>query len=219
MNRFFLITILFALSNCSSGSMNSKTKNMNLENNDSVKTTEKNYQTAYLGGGCFWCMEAVYTELNGTIKTESGYAGGKIDNPTYKEVCSGTTGHAEIIKITYDPDIITYKDIIDIFWHVHNPTTLNKQGNDQGTQYRSVVFYETETEKQIVEKSMLEAQVQKVWQDPFVTEITPLQKFYMGEGYHQDYFANNPNQSYCVYVVSPKVEKFRKEFKEKLKKE
>jgi peptide-methionine (S)-S-oxide reductase len=102
---------------------------------------------------------------------------------------------------------------------VHNPTTLNKQGNDQGTQYRSVVFYETETEKQIVEKSMLEAQVQKVWQDPFVTEITPLQKFYMGEGYHQDYFANNPNQSYCVYVVSPKVEKFRKEFKEKLKKE
>jgi peptide-methionine (S)-S-oxide reductase len=155
--------------------------------------------------------------LNGVITVESGYAGGKITNPTYKEVCTGSTGHAEIIKITFDPSIITYQDIIDIFWHVHNPTTLNQQGNDQGTQYRSVVFYQSELEKQIAEKSMLEAQIQKVWPDPIVTQIVPLDKFYVAEDYHQDYFANNPNQGYCVYVVSPKVEKFRKEFKEKLK--
>ena len=217
MNRIFLMIILFALSNCANSSTNKKTIEMSTETNPLAESKDNLFQTAYIGGGCFWCMEAVYKELKGIVKVESGYAGGKTTNPSYKEVCSGTTGHAEIIKLTYDPSVITYKDVIDIFWHVHNPTTLNKQGNDQGTQYRSVIFYESETEKQIAEKSMLEAQVQKVWTDPIVTEITPLQKFYLGEDYHQDYFANNPNQSYCVYVVSPKVEKFRKEYKELLK--
>jgi peptide-methionine (S)-S-oxide reductase len=217
MTRFFLLLSIFAFNNCANSSNPHPKSTMTSTEQTKPNATEKNYQTAYLGGGCFWCMEAVYKELNGVITVESGYAGGKTTNPTYKEVCTGSTGHAEIIKITFDPSIITYQDIIDIFWHVHNPTTLNQQGNDQGTQYRSVIFYQGDLEKQIAEKSMLEAQIQKVWPDPIVTQIVPLDKFYVAEDYHQDYFANNPNQGYCVYVVSPKVEKFRKEFKEKLK--
>ena len=192
---------------------------MQTSNTPSVTATDSTttFKTIIIGGGCFWCTEAVYQDLKGIEKVESGYCGGSMKNPSYKDVCTGTTGHAEVIKLTYNPKIITFKDIVDIFWHVHDPTTLNKQGNDAGTQYRSVIFYANEEEKQIAEKSKLEASIQKIWPDPIVTTLEPLSVFYKAEDYHQNYYKTNPNQGYCVYVISPKVEKFRKEYKDQLK--
>ncbi len=172
-------------------------------------------ESAVIGGGCFWCVEAQYKMLKGVQKVVSGYAGGTVDNPTYKQVCNGDTGHAEVIRIDYDPDIITFKDIIDLFWLAHDPTTLNRQGNDEGTQYRSTIMYSSEEQKKIAEASMAEAQ--KEIQGKIVTEIVPLKKFYPAEDYHQDYFANNPYQGYCRVVVSPKVAKFKKKLEEKAK--
>ena len=170
-------------------------------------------ETAILGGGCFWCVEAQYKMLKGVKKAISGYAGGQVDNPTYKQVCNGDTGHAEVVKIEYDPSVITYRDIIDLFWEAHDPTTLNRQGNDVGTQYRSSIMYLNDEQKAIAEASKKEAQ--KDWKDPIVTEIVPLKKFYTAEAYHQDYFANNPTQGYCRVIVGPKVAKFRKKLEEK----
>jgi peptide-methionine (S)-S-oxide reductase len=172
-------------------------------------------ESAIIGGGCFWCTEGQYKLLKGVKKVISGYAGGEVDNPTYKQVCTGTTGHAEVIEIQYDPEIITYKDIIDLFWLAHDPTTLNRQGADEGTQYRSTIMYTSEEQKKIAEASMAEAA--KEISGKIVTEIVPLKKFYPAEDYHQDYFANNPDAGYCRVVVGPKVAKFKKKLEEKAK--
>lgn len=212
-----LLISLISLFSCQSITNQTQKENTTKMEQSTSSSGNENYEVATLGGGCFWCMEAVYQDLKGVIKVESGYSGGKIKNPTYKEVCSGLTGHAEVTQITFDPKIISYDDILTVFWHVHNPTTLNRQGNDAGTQYRSVIFYHDPIQKQIAEKSMLKASAEKIWPDPIVTQIDAFTAFYKAEAYHQNYFKSNPDQPYCVYVVSPKVEKFRKEFKDKLK--
>ncbi|MBN1564786.1 MAG: peptide-methionine (S)-S-oxide reductase MsrA [Anaerolineae bacterium] len=173
--------------------------------------------TTTLGGGCFWCLEAVYDELNGVTDVVSGYAGGQVTDPTYKQVCSGTTGHAEVVQITFDPAVISFKDILQVFFTIHDPTTLNRQGADVGTQYRSAIFYHSPEQKAIAEQVIAEMTAAGIWDDPLVTEITPLDTFYAAEAYHQDYFANNPFQGYCRVVIAPKVAKFRQKFMDKLK--
>jgi peptide-methionine (S)-S-oxide reductase len=180
-------------------------------------TEAQNKEVATLGAGCFWCVEAVYDQLNGVVSVESGYSGGHSENPDYKEVCTGETGHAEVCQITFDPEVISFGEILTVFWSVHNPTTLNRQGADVGTQYRSVVFYHNEKQKEITEQQIKLINEQKLYADPIVTEITPYSKFYQAEDYHQEYFENNPNNSYCRMVVGPKVEKFQKLFKDQLK--
>ncbi len=171
---------------------------------------EKRLEKATLGGGCFWCLEAVYENVKGVKDVVSGYAGGHMDHPDYRSVCSGTTGHAEVVQITYDPSVVSFKELLDIFWTIHDPTTLNRQGADVGTQYRSVIFHHDEEQRTIAEASKKEAQ--KRFGDPIVTEIAPLTKFWPAEEYHQDYFRRNPYQGYCQAVVAPKVEKFKREF-------
>jgi peptide-methionine (S)-S-oxide reductase len=170
-------------------------------------------ETATLGGGCFWCTEAVFQMLPGVKSVASGYAGGTTENPTYKDVCTGKTGHAEVIQIEYDPKQVSYEKILSTFWDVHNPTTLNQQGADTGTQYRSIILYKSEAQKAAAEKSKAEAQ--KHFDNPIVTEIVPLKKFYKAEGYHQDYYRSNPTQPYCRAVIRPKVEKFEKKLQAK----
>jgi peptide-methionine (S)-S-oxide reductase len=161
-----------------------------------------------VGGGCFWCVEAVYETLDGVLETVSGYAGGHVDDPSYKAVTSGRTGHAEVVKITYDPEKITLDELLDFFWIAHDPTTLNRQGADTGTQYRSIILYQDEAQKAAAEAS--KAKASDTFEDPIVTEIVPLKKFYPAEGYHQDYYANNQNQPYCRYVIAPKLKKLEK---------
>lgn len=178
----------------------------------------KELQTATLGGGCFWCTEAVFLELKGVESVVSGYSGGKVKNPTYREVCSGLTGHAEVIQIKFDPAVVTYEEILEVFYNTHDPTTLNKQGADEGTQYRSVVFYHNEEQKQIAEAYKKQLNASKVFRQPVVTEISSFSVFYPAEDYHQNYYALNPEQGYCQYVVRPKVEKFRKQYSARLKK-
>lgn len=173
-------------------------------------------QTATFGTGCFWCTEAIFKELKGVEEVTPGYAGGKTTNPTYEQVCSGQTGHAEAIQIIFNPKIISSEDLLEVFWSVHNPTTLNRQGSDIGTQYRSVIFYHDEKQKQEAEKSKLEAQ--KLWKDPIVTQILPFTNFYPTEDFHKDYFAKNPKAPYCQLVINPKLSHFREKFKDKLKK-
>ncbi|MCY3681504.1 MAG: peptide-methionine (S)-S-oxide reductase MsrA [Gemmatimonadetes bacterium] len=174
-------------------------------------------ETATLGGGCFWCVEAIYQDVIGVHKVVSGYAGGTVENPTYGEVCSGTTGHAEVVQIAFDPTVISFEEILFIFWRTHDPTTLNRQGNDVGTQYRSVIYYHDEQQKRIAEQSIAETDASDLWADPIVTEIAPLPIFYEGEAYHQNYFVDNPYQPYCIFVINPKVQKFRKSFRNKLR--
>src|SRR5215831_13473879 len=182
------------------------------------KAPEKSkIETATLGGGCFWCVEAVFQEVKGVTAVEPGYAGGKTENPTYKEVCSGATGHAEVCQIKFDTSVISFKDILEVFFKTHDPTTLNRQGNDKGTQYRSVIFYHSKEQKELAEKIKKELDASGAWKDPPVTEISPIGKYYKAEDYHQNYFKTNPGQGYCAYVIAPKMEKFRKVFKEKLK--
>jgi methionine-S-sulfoxide reductase len=176
------------------------------------------YEVATFGQGCFWCAEAIFKELDGVVKVESGYSGGTLSNPTYKEVCSGQTGHAEVVQITFDPSKISYDEMLEIFWKTHNPTTLNQQGNDVGTQYRSVIFYHNEEQKRLAEAYKKKLMDEKIWDAPIVTEISPYTKFYKAEDYHQNYYENNPNQAYCQYVIVPKLEKFEKIFKAKIKK-
>ena len=168
---------------------------------------EKRLEKATLGGGCFWCLEAVYENVKGVKDVVSGYAGGHTEHPDYRSVCTGTTGHAEVVQITYDPDVVSYEDLLEIFWTIHDPTTLNRQGADVGTQYRSVIFYHDEAQKKIAEQS--KAKAQKRFDAPIVTEIVPLTRFWPAEAYHQDYFRKNPHQGYCQAVVAPKVEKFK----------
>ncbi|MBN1487017.1 MAG: peptide-methionine (S)-S-oxide reductase MsrA [Anaerolineae bacterium] len=175
------------------------------------------YEVATLGGGCFWCLEAVYVELTGVIRVASGYAGGEVPNPSYRQVCTGTTGHAEVVQVTFDPQLIPYKEILGIFFSVHDPTTLNRQGNDVGTQYRSIILYHTPEQQAIAEQMIKDLATSGKWAAPIVTQLEPLTTFYKSEDYHQDYFKNNPSQPYCRVVVSPKVNKFRKQFVAKLK--
>ncbi len=178
---------------------------------------ENTYETATLGGGCFWCTEAVYKEMKGVVKVVPGYSGGHIKNPAYREVTTGRTGHAEVVQITFDPQVASFSDILEVFFMTHDPTTLNRQGNDVGTQYRSAVFYHNEDQKQTAEKVIELFEKENVYDDPIVTEVTPFDVFYLAEDYHHNYFARNKNQPYCQFVVAPKVEKFKKVFKEKLK--
>lgn len=170
-----------------------------------------------LGGGCFWCVEAVYLELQGVQSAVSGYAGGQVDNPTYYQVCNGNTGHAEVVQITFDPRVITFDDILYVFWRTHDPTTLNRQGHDVGTQYRSVIFYHNAAQQALAEQSKRETDASKVWPNPIVTEISPMATFYPAEDYHQNYYRANPYQPYCRAIIDPKITKLRKEFRAKLK--
>ncbi|MEZ5347101.1 MAG: peptide-methionine (S)-S-oxide reductase MsrA [Pyrinomonadaceae bacterium] len=174
-------------------------------------------ETATLGGGCFWCIEPIFDDLVGVADVVSGYSGGETENPTYTEVCSGATGHAEVIQIKFDPAAVSFKEILKIFFAVHDPTTLNQQGNDIGTQYRSVIFYHSEDQKKTAEDVIRELSGEDIWDSPIVTEITEFEKFYDAEDYHQEYFANNPTQPYCAAVVAPKVAKFRKKYLDRLK--
>ncbi len=173
--------------------------------------------TATFGAGCFWCVEAVFQRLKGVEKVISGYTGGTKENPTYKEVCTGRTGHAEACQVIYNPSVITYPELLEVFWSTHDPTTLNRQGADEGTQYRSVIFYHNDEQKKLAEGYKEELTKQKIYSNPIVTEITPFKKFYKAEDYHQNYFNENPEQAYCNLVIQPKVEKFKKVFKTRLK--
>jgi peptide-methionine (S)-S-oxide reductase len=180
---------------------------------------ENQLEKATLGGGCFWCTEAVFLELNGVEKVVPGYSGGHIKNPAYREVTTGRTGHAEVVQITYNQQIVSFKEILEVFFATHDPTTLNRQGNDVGTQYRSAVFYHNEEQRQIAEEVIQLLEKEKAYDDPIVTEVTAFDAFYLAEDYHHNYFAKNKNQPYCQFVVAPKVEKFKKVFREKLKSE
>lgn len=184
---------------------------------DQDTTTASSTDTATFGAGCFWCVEAVFTELKGVIGVTSGYTGGTVKNPSYKEVCNGTTGHAEVARIVYDPAVISFDQLLEVFWQTHDPTTLNRQGNDIGTQYRSAVFYHNEDQRRKAEHYRNELDKSGAWDQPVVTEIVPLGAFYAAEDYHQNYYALNGEQGYCQYVIRPKVEKFRKAFATKLK--
>lgn len=175
--------------------------------------------TATFGTGCFWCTEAIFQGLDGVLKVTSGYSGGHVDNPTYKEVCEGTTGHAEVIQIVYDATKITFDELLEAFWQSHDPTTLNRQGNDVGPQYRSVIFYHDDEQRKKAESYKAELDKSKAFDNPIVTEISPFTKFYVAENYHQDYYNNNGSQPYCYYVIRPKLEKFNKVFKDRLKKQ
>jgi peptide-methionine (S)-S-oxide reductase len=178
-----------------------------------------NLQTATLAGGCFWCLEAVYDQIKGVHSVESGYAGGHVENPSYRAVCTGATGHAEVVQIHFDPNVVSYRDLLNVFFTIHDPTTLNRQGADVGTQYRSAIFYHDEEQKKIAEEVIQDLNAQKLWDRPIVTEVAKFDKFYVAEDYHQEYFAKNPYQPYCQVVVAPKVAKFRKHFLEMLKKQ
>ena len=174
-------------------------------------------ETVVLGGGCFWCLEAVYERMQGVLSVESGYMGGRTPNPTYHDVCSGATGHAEVVKVTFDPAVTSYREILKVFFTIHDPTTPNRQGNDVGTQYRSVVFYGSDEQKRSAAEIIQEINAAGIWDDPIVTEIAPASTFYRAEDYHQEYFRNNSRQPYCAVVVAPKVRKFREKFADKLK--
>lgn len=181
------------------------------------KVMMNNLEIATLGSGCFWCTEAFFLPVKGIKSAVSGYSGGKVKNPTYKEVCSGLTGHAEVVQVTFDPAVISFPEVLEIFWNTHDPTTLNRQGADEGTQYRSVVYYHTDEQKKIAEEYKIQLAQSGVYKNPVVTEISPFTVFYPAENYHQNYYELNPNQGYCAYVIRPKIEKFKKQFEAKLK--
>lgn len=181
------------------------------------KKMDQKLEMATFGAGCFWCVEAVYELVEGVKHVESGYSGGHVENPTYREVVSGKTGHVEVARVHYDPSVISYEQLLEIHWHSHDPTTLNRQGNDVGEQYRSVIYYHNEKQKEIAEASLKKTDASGLWKDPIVTTIEPLSNYYVAENYHQNYFENNPNAGYCSYVIAPKIKKFKKEFKHLLK--
>lgn len=211
----YLISLIFLFSNCSFTSKTEpKITNKQIINKQMSEKTD----TAIFGAGCFWCVEAIFQRLKGVESIESGYTGGTVENPTYKQVCTGETGHAEVTKIMFNPDVISFNELLEVFWTTHDPTTLNQQGADIGTQYRSAVFYLNDEQKMQAEKSKSEIATQ-IWDGSIVTEITPLKKYYKAEDYHQNYFNQNSDQSYCRFVINPKLEKFRKKFKDKMKDE
>lgn len=180
--------------------------------NISEKNTESETEVAVFGAGCFWCVEAIYQRVNGVIDIESGYAGGHVENPTYNQVVSGRTGHAEVARVEFDPEIISYEELLEVFWHTHDPTTLNRQGADVGTQYRSAIFYLSPEQRDTALKSLEKTNDSDLWQDEIVTEVTPLTNYSTAEDYHQNYFNNNPNAGYCSVVIAPKLAKFKKDF-------
>lgn len=194
MNTFLILTtLLFAMT-------------------DIDQNTTADTETAVFGAGCFWCVEAIYERVNGVQSVVSGYAGGHVEDPTYKQVTTGTTGHAEVARLEYDPEVISYEELLEVFWHTHNPTTKNRQGADVGPQYRSVIFFMNEEQKQIAEESMKRTDASDLWEDPIVTEIEPLSNYSVAENYHQNYYENNPNAGYCSIVIAPKIAKFKKDF-------
>lgn len=180
-------------------------------------SSENKTEVATLAGGCFWCLEAVYDDLRGVLSVESGYAGGNVPDPSYEQVCAGTTGHAEVVQVTFDPQAVSFKEILEVFFTIHDPTTLNRQGADVGTQYRSAIFYHSPEQKEIAEQTIAEIEAAGVWDSKIVTEVVPLSQFFPAEDYHQEYFQKNPYQPYCQVVVAPKVAKFRNKYLEKLK--
>jgi peptide-methionine (S)-S-oxide reductase len=180
-------------------------------------SSNQNQEVATLAGGCFWCLEAVFKDLRGVERVESGYMGGEVSNPTYQQVCMGTTGHAEVVQVTFDPREVSFKEVLEVFFTIHDPTTLNRQGADRGTQYRSAIFYHSPEQQRVAEEVIAELNGAKIWDAPIVTEVAPLAEFYKAEDYHQDYFENNPAQPYCQMVVAPKVAKFRQKYLKKLK--
>ena len=190
----------------------------NDNNRDMESQSNRKKEVATFGAGCFWCVEAVFQSLNGVQKVVSGYSGGHVKDPTYRQVCAGTTGHAEVCQIYYDSEVISFEELLEVFWSTHDPTTLNRQGNDVGTQYRSAIFYHSETQKSIAEQYKVALDESEAFQNPIVTEIVPFKTFYEAEDYHQEYFDLNPDQPYCTYVIKPKMEKLRKVFADKLKK-
>ncbi len=210
MIKSILIVVLIVTVSTSQGNniTNKKTVNnmMNEEN--------KIQGVATFGAGCFWCVEAIFQDIRGVTDVVSGYSGGDVKNPTYAEVCTGSTGHAEVCQIYFDPEIISYKELLNIFWRTHDPTTLNRQGADVGTQYRSVIFYHDEEQRRVAEESKKETEHSGLYNNPIVTEITAFDQFYPAEAYHQDYFEQNPKQPYCMFTINPKVKKFKKQFKE-----
>ena len=214
MKPMILITLfIITLTGCkqtSSQNQENEKANMNQVNDSKL-------ETATFGSGCFWCTEAIFERIKGVTSVVSGYTGGKVDNPSYEEVCTGKTGHAEVIQIKFDSAVVSYDELLEIFWKTHDPTTLNRQGADVGTQYRSVIFYHNDEQKEKAESYKTELNKAKIWEDPIVTEISPLKNFYSAEKYHQDYYEQNPNQGYCSFVITPKIEKFEKVFKDKLK--
>lgn len=210
----FLTALLFAFDGCKeSSSQNQKQEKEKMNLIDDSKL-----QTATFGSGCFWCSEAIFERVKGVASAVSGYAGGNVPNPSYEAVCSGKTGHAEVVQIKYDSAIISYDKLLEIFWKTHDPTTLNRQGADVGTQYRSVIFYNNVEQKKMAESYKDELNRAGIWKDTIVTEISPLKNFYPAEKYHQDYYEQNPNQGYCSFVITPKIEKFEKIFKDRIKK-
>jgi peptide-methionine (S)-S-oxide reductase len=184
---------------------------------DMAMTVQQGREVATLGGGCFWCLEAVFNELRGVESVVSGYAGGHVDDPTYEEVCGGRTGHAEVVQVTYDPGVITYRDLLDMFFTIHDPTTPDRQGADVGPQYRSVIFYHSPQQQAEAARAIASLNDEGIWKDPVVTEVLPLGRFYPAEAYHKDYFARNPGQGYCQVVIAPKVAKVRQQHRERLK--
>ena len=178
---------------------------------------QSEYEVATLGGGCFWCLEAAFDQIEGVISVESGYAGGTVENPTYRQVCTGRTGHAEVVKVTFDTVVITFEEILDIFFDVHDPTTLNRQGADVGTQYRSAIFYHNGAQREVAERMIAKLDAAGVWNSPIVTEVTPMTAFYIAEDYHQEYYVNNTRQPYCRAVIAPKLAKLQQHFVAKLK--
>jgi len=215
--RFSVISIAmaFLIAGTSCGQKNKNSATTKTMTNQA--SNQQGLQLATFGSGCFWCTEAIFQNLNGVEKVESGYSGGKVKNPTYKEVCSGLTGHAEVIQLTYDPKKVSYDELLEVFWKTHDPTTLNKQGADEGTQYRSVIFYHDDNQKQLAESYLKKLDQSGAFDKPIVTEIASAQPFYKAEDYHQNYFNLNGQAPYCSYVIQPKVEKFKKVFKDKLK--
>lgn len=179
--------------------------------------TMANIQTAILAGGCFWCLEAVFDRVDGVESVQSGYMGGRVDRPTYRQVCEGTTGHAEVVRVNFDPEKITFADLLEVFFTIHDPTTLNRQGNDVGTQYRSAIFYTSDEQRRQAEETIAKLNASRAFPDPIVTTVEPAKEFFMAEDYHQEYFANNSYQPYCQFVVAPKVKKFQQKFAEKMK--
>lgn len=182
-----------------------------------MNPTQNHLETATFGAGCFWCTEAVFQQINGIVSVEPGYAGGEVLKPGYEEVCTGKTGHAEVAQIEFDPSVITYEELLQVFWHVHNPTTLNRQGADIGTQYRSVIFYHNEEQKRIAEKSKADIEHSGLWKKPIVTHIEPIRNYFQAENYHQNYYRLHSNAGYCSFVIAPKLARFRKEFSHLLK--
>ena len=224
MNLFHSLTLspllaLLALAACGQTKPNAHTSMQTQEKTPVVQTSvnKDGLETATFGAGCFWCVEAVFQQLEGVKTVASGYTGGKVENPTYKQVSAGTSGHAEVIQLTYDPKVVSFAELLEVFWQTHDPTTLNRQGADVGTQYRSAIFYHTPEQKTLAEKYKQELDAAGAFNSPIVTEIVPASKFYKAEDYHQNYYNLNSSQPYCSYVITPKLEKLKKVFKDKLK--